>query len=89
MKISKEINEYEIKLNDITRKNIASTSELSMFQAILTKLESTKKEKEDAYALLEKRFKNGLPPPREWLAIYQSQKTVQSNRKQYFNNRIQ
>jgi len=89
LKISKEINEYEIKLNDITRKNIASTSELSMFQAILTKLESTKKEKEDAYALLEKRFKNGLPPPREWLAIYQSQKTVQSNRKQYFNNRIQ
>ena len=89
LKISKEINEYEIKLNDITRKNIASTSELSMFQAILTKLESTKKEKEDAYALLEKRFKNGLPPPREWLAIYQSQKTVQSNRRQYFNNRIQ
>ena len=36
-----------------------------------------------------KRFKNGLPPPREWLAIYQSQKTVQSNRKQYVNNRIQ
>ena len=60
-----------------------------MFQAILTKLESTKKEKEDAYALLEKRFKNGLPPPREWLAIYQSQKTVQQNRKQYVNNRIQ
>ena len=89
LKISKEINEYEIKLNDITRKNIASTSELSMFQAILTKLESTKKEKEDQYALLEKRFKNGLPPPRDWLAIYQSQKTVQSNRKQYFNNRIQ
>ena len=27
LKISKEINEYEIKLNDITRKNIASTSE--------------------------------------------------------------
>ena len=89
LKISKEINEYEIKLNDITRKNIASTSELSMFQAILTKLESTKKEKEEQYALLEKRFKNGLPPPRDWLAIYQSQKTVQSNRKQYFNNRIQ
>ena len=89
LKISKEINEYEIKLNDITRKNIASTSELSMFQAILTKLESTKKEKEEQYALLEKRFKNGLPPPRDWLAIYQSQKTVQSNRKQYFNNRMQ
>ena len=89
LKISKEINEYEIKLNDITRKNIASTSELSMFQAILTKLESTKKEKEDIYASLEKRYSNGLPPPREWLAIYQSQKTVQSNRKQYVNNRIQ
>ena len=89
LKISKEINEHEIKLNDITRKNIASTSELSMFQAILTKLESTKREKEEAYALLEKRFKSGLPPPRDWLAIYQSQKTVQSNRKQYFNNRIQ
>ena len=89
LKISKEINEYEIKLNDITRKNIASTSELSMFQAILTKLESTKREKEETYELLEKRFKNGLPPPKEWLSIYQSQKTVQSNRRQYINNRMQ
>ena len=83
----KEINEYEIKLNDITRKNIASTSELSMFQAILTKLESTKKEKEEYYYELEKRFKNGLAPPKEWLSAYQSQKTVEAGRKQYLMNR--
>ena len=87
LKISKEINEYEIKLNDITRKNIASTSELSMFQAILTKLESTKKEKEEYYYELEKRFKNGLAPPKEWLSAYQSQKTVEAGRKQYLMNR--
>ncbi len=89
LKISKEINEYEIKLNDITRKNIASTSELSMFQAILTKLESTKKEKEDHYNELEKRFKSGLPPPKEWIVAYKSMKTVQASRKQYLNNRAQ
>jgi hypothetical protein len=39
------MNEYEMKLNDITRKNIASTSELSMFKAILFKLEETKEKK--------------------------------------------
>lgn len=39
------MNEYEMKLNDITRKNIAFTSELSMFRAILFKLEKTKEEK--------------------------------------------
>ena len=89
LKISKEINEYEIKLNDITRKNIASTSELSMFQAILTKLENTKKEKEEFYTELEKRFKNGLPPPKEWLDNYRSLKIVEQGRKEYLKNRIQ
>ena len=89
LKISKEINEYEIKLNDITRKNIASTSELSMFQAILTKLENTKKEKEELYTELEKRFKNGLPPPKEWLDNYRSLKIVEQGRKEYLKNRIQ
>ena len=39
------MNEYEVKLNDITRRNIAFTSELSMFKAILFKLEKTKEEK--------------------------------------------
>lgn len=39
------MNEYEMKLNLITRKNIAFTSELSMFRAILFKLEKTKEEK--------------------------------------------
>jgi len=39
------MNEYELKLNHMTRKNIASTSELSMFKAILFKLEKTKEEK--------------------------------------------
>jgi hypothetical protein len=39
------MNEYEMRLNEITRKNIASTSELSMFKAVLLKLEKTKEEK--------------------------------------------
>ena len=39
------MNEYEMKLNDVTRKNIAFSSELSMFRAILFKLEKTKEEK--------------------------------------------
>ena len=80
------MNEYEIKLNDITRKNMASTCELSMFQAILTKLENTKKEKEEYYAELEKRFTNGLPPPKEWLENYRSLKIVEEGRKEYVRN---
>lgn len=39
------MNEYVMKLNTITRANIATTSELSMFKAILFKLEKTRSEK--------------------------------------------
>ena len=88
LKISKEINEYEIKLNDITRKNVASTSELSMFQAILSKLKTTKTAKEEYYQHLLKRYDNGLLPPKEWLENYQSQKLVKERRKDYLRNRI-
>ncbi len=45
IEISEKMNEYMMRLNDITRKNIACTSELSMFKAILYKLEHTKTEK--------------------------------------------
>ena len=43
--MSEKMNEYIMRLNDITRKNIACTSELSMFKAILYKLENTKQDK--------------------------------------------
>ena len=43
--ISEKMNYYEIQFNEITRKNIAVTSELAMFKAILYNLENTKKEK--------------------------------------------
>lgn len=45
IEISEKMNEYMMRLNEITRKNIACTSELSMFKAILYKLENTKNEK--------------------------------------------
>lgn len=43
--ISEKMNFYEIQFNEITRKNIAITSELSMFKAILFNLENTKNDK--------------------------------------------
>jgi chromosome segregation ATPase len=43
--ISEKMNYYEIQFNEITRKNIAVTSELAMFKAILFNLENTKREK--------------------------------------------
>lgn len=49
IEISEKMNEYMMRLNDITRKNIACTSELSMFKAILYKLENTKNEKVNLY----------------------------------------
>lgn len=88
LEISKKINEYEIKLNNNTRQTIAFTSELSMFQAILTRLENSKKEKEIFYAALKKRFDNGLLPPKEWLKKYFSVKKMQKRRVQYFKHRM-
>lgn len=43
--ISEKMNYHEIQFNNITRKNIAMTSELAMFNAILYNLENTKNEK--------------------------------------------
>jgi chromosome segregation ATPase len=45
LEVNEKMNEYEMKLTEITRRNIASTSELSMFKAMLLKLEKTKDEK--------------------------------------------
>jgi len=45
LEISEKMNDYEIQFNNITRKNLACTSELGMFKAMILNLETTKLEK--------------------------------------------
>jgi chromosome segregation ATPase len=54
LEINEKINEFEMKLTEITRKVIASTSELSIFKAMLMNLQQTKEEKVYIYKFRKK-----------------------------------
>lgn len=82
------MNEYQMKLNEITRKNIASTSELSMFKAIFYKLENTKKEKDALLTEAEERIQNNMPPTDDCMRKFEILKKLEEDRLTYINNRL-
>lgn len=62
LEISSKVNELQARLKKITRKMMATISELSMFQANVIKLEQ---KKEDSYSRLSNvrdRIEEGMPP---------------------------
>lgn len=60
--ITKRVNELQAKLKDVTRKMMATISELSMFQANAIKLENEKNELYGYFQNIKERVENGLPP---------------------------
>jgi chromosome segregation ATPase len=63
--ITKRVNELQAKLKDITRKMMATISELSMFQANSIKLEAEKNELYNYLQNVRERVDEGLPPTDE------------------------
>lgn len=63
--ITKRVNELQAKLKDVTRKMMATISELSMFQANVIKLESEKNELYSYLQSIKERVDTGLPPTDE------------------------
>jgi chromosome segregation ATPase len=63
--ITKRVNELQAKLKDVTRKMMATISELSMFQANVIKLESEKNDLYTYFQDIRERVDTGLPPTDE------------------------
>ena len=60
--LAKKVNEIRSKIRNITRKMMASVSELSMYQASAMRLEAEKSDKEKSLALARQRHEQDQPP---------------------------
>lgn len=87
LEISEKINACEIQFNEITRKNIALASELSMFNAILYNLESTKSEKETLYEKALSNYNNGEAPTDDCQKKLEVMIKLENHKKEAYNKR--
>ena len=62
LEIAEKINEYKARTTDLSRKMLATVSELSMFQSKALKLQQEKEEKEKLLENAVQRMENGMPP---------------------------
>lgn len=70
LEIAEKINEFKARTTELSRKMLATVSELSMFQSKALKMQQEKEEKEAVLDEAIRRYENGLPPTddseREW-----------------------
>lgn len=62
LEIAEKINEYKARTTELSRKMLATVSELSMFQSKALKLQQEKEEKEKLLEEAVQRMENGMPP---------------------------
>ncbi len=62
LEIAEKINEYKARTTELSRKMLATVSELSMFQSKALKLQQEKEEKEAIIDEAMRRLQSGLPP---------------------------
>lgn len=62
LEIAEKINEYKARTTDLSRKMLATVSELSMFQSKALKLQQEKEDKERVIEEAMQRLNSGLPP---------------------------
>jgi len=65
LNLAQKVNEYQAKIREVTRKMMATVSELSMYQATAMKLQQEKKLRETEYEEQLKRVDAGQPPSEE------------------------
>jgi len=89
------MNEFELKLNDITRKIVASAAELSMFKATLIKLEKEKEYKESSLKEAQEKYNKNEPPTDDCMELFQKKQNNENLRGEYieknkikFNDKI-
>jgi hypothetical protein len=62
LELAKKVNDYQSKIRNITRKMMATISELSMYQATAMKLQHQKTENENLVNAAREKLANGAPP---------------------------
>ncbi|PNH11949.1 hypothetical protein TSOC_001169 [Tetrabaena socialis] len=82
LELAQRVNEYQSELRAVTRKIMATVSELSMYQASALKLGAEREELESALSVASQRLEAGEPPTgdaeREWYRMERERKTVGS-----------
>merc|ERR1711879_900146 len=62
MELSQKVNVFQARIKDVTRKMMATVSELSMYQATAHKLQAERDEVCERAMTARERFSNGMPP---------------------------
>lgn len=62
LEVAEKINEYKARRTELSRKMLATVSELSMFQSKTLKLQQEKEEKEAVLNIAMSNLERGLPP---------------------------
>lgn len=84
LEIAEKINEYKARTTELSRKMLATVSELSMFQSKALKLQTEKEEKEQLLEQAVQRMENGMAPTdaadAEWEKKVRDQQRRQSDK---------
>ncbi|GLI69727.1 hypothetical protein VaNZ11_014402 [Volvox africanus] len=82
LELAQRVNEYQSKLRAVTRKIMATVSELSMYQASALKLGAEKEELDAAVSLAAQKLEAGEPPTddaeREWSRLERERQTLET-----------
>jgi hypothetical protein len=86
LEIAEKINEYKARTTELSRKMLATVSELSMFQSKALKLQEEKKIKENVLDDADIRIKQGMPPTdsaeEEWARMERNRARAEQDREE-------
>mmetsp|Transcript_32657 Transcript_32657/g.90032 ORF Transcript_32657/g.90032 Transcript_32657/m.90032 type:complete len:927 (-) Transcript_32657:156-2936(-) len=80
MELSQKVNIFQARIKDVTRKMMATVSELSMYQATAHKLQQERDESYERSMIARERFNEGLPPTDSADAEFEKTLQVQAQR---------
>lgn len=92
LEIAEKINEYKARTTDLSRKMLATVSELSMFQSKALKQQQEKDDKEGVIEEAMQRLNSGLPPTEtaemEWEKIERKRNREQGDREERMQRKM-
>lgn len=89
LEVAEKINEYKARTTELSRKMLATVSELSMFQSKVLKLQQEKEEKDQILEQCLQNLDQGLPPTPDCDSQWEKMQRDQQRRRQDSEERIQ
>lgn len=89
LELAEKVNEFQSRIKKLTRKMMATVSELSMFQATAMKLKQEKEKLEEISDNAETRFSEGIPPTDESEEEFQKMERNRSMREEEHKLRLE